>query len=409
MKLFLQFGYGMKGLTLDLARKWGGLSTSVILSPRDMGPGQLRAWSRDFEKANVQCYFDPQCYCPKQRSGKLPEYSYWNSHFGTVVDSTGLRIEGQIDDQIKKIKGCNDIANTKAYILPSILQDYTDAWEYQYIARSQKIIESAQMNMQDKPIYATLALPKNFLLQRGDHIETFLEKICSWNADGFYLIAEAPEKKYLVDNPIWLSNILHICATLKLNGKKIIYGYGNHQLLLLSLVKVDALASGTWLNVRSFTNRFVGGNEQKRKSTWIYYPEALSEYKFSFLDMAGAMGVLSSMRPKDEDCLDEQTKILFDGNVPPSQTGVGETDAFRLYLCCLKHQVELLDKSSFKETLLAYQMILTTAEREIERLEGNGVFAQTRSFKDFIDVNRSAITLLQRDQGFALKHSWNQL
>ena len=69
MELFLQFGYGMKNLTIDLAKKWNG--ASVILSPRDMEPTQLHKWSKEFEKAGVDCYFDPQCYCPKSELKRL--------------------------------------------------------------------------------------------------------------------------------------------------------------------------------------------------------------------------------------------------------------------------------------------------------------------------------------------------
>lgn len=34
MELYLQFGYGMKQLSIDLAEKWG--KATVILSPRDI-------------------------------------------------------------------------------------------------------------------------------------------------------------------------------------------------------------------------------------------------------------------------------------------------------------------------------------------------------------------------------------
>ena len=73
MELFLQFGHGMKALTLDLSKKWD--KTSVILSPRDMAPTQLKTWSIEFQKAGVQCYFDPQCYFPKSELKRLSQYS----------------------------------------------------------------------------------------------------------------------------------------------------------------------------------------------------------------------------------------------------------------------------------------------------------------------------------------------
>jgi hypothetical protein len=57
----------------------------------------------------------------------------------------------------------------------------------------------------------------------------------------------------------------------------------------------------------------------------------------------------------------------------------------------------------------AHEMLLETAERRIEFLEKNGVYAQSRSFKDIVDVNRSAIQRLQKTRGFLLKYSWKSL
>ncbi len=403
MELFLQFGYGMKNLTIDLAKRWK--EASVILSPRDMEPAQLVRWSKEFDKSNVNCYFDPQCYCPKSELKRLTKYSYWDCNLNTNLESD----TPYIDKKIENIKEYNDIANTKAYILPCILREYSDDWEDKFILQQKRFIEAAHRIMTDKPIYATLALPSYFLTQNEKIVESFLNQITELNVDGFYIVAEALDKKYLIDNPMWISNVLHLCATLKLSGKKVIYGYGNHQMLPLSLIKVDAIASGTWLNVRSFTNRFVDTDEQKRKSTWVYYPESLSEYKLSFLDWAYNTGYLATMKSGDESFMDENYNKIFQSPVPPSSTNFNETDAFKHYLCCLRHQIELLDKSTYKETLESYNIILATAEREIERLEKAAIYAQARSFKNFIDVNRAAITQLDRSHGFALNISWNNL
>lgn len=403
MELFLQFGHGMKSLTLDLAKKWD--STAVILSPRDMTPTQLTAWSAEFQKAGVKCYFDPQCYCPKSELKRLSQYSYWDSNLNTHLQQDYTTVELKI----LEIKKCNDIAKSEAYILPSILNDYESAWAERFISQTKRFVDAGHQYMSDKPLLATLAFPKDFLVQSENTIEPVLQEILALDVDGYYVIAEALERKYLIDNPMWLSNILHICATLKISGKKIIFGYGNHQLLPLSLLKADAMASGTWLNVRSFTNRFIDTDEQKRKSTWVYYPEALSEYKLSFMDWAFNHGYLASMKSKDKDFLDESISKIFQSSVPPSATGFNETDAFKHYLCCLKHQVALLDRPSYQETLESYEMLLTTAEREIERLEKCGVYGQARSFRDVIDVNRAALTQLEKGHGFSLKMLWNSL
>ena len=75
----------------------------------------------------------------------------------------------------------------------------------------------------------------------------------------------------------------------------------------------------------------------------------------------------------------------------------------------LKHQIEMLSESSYKDTLAINEMILNTAEREIERLEKGGIYAQGRSFRDVVDVNRAAITKLDTSRGFSLNMSWNEL
>ena len=402
MQLYLQFGYGMKALTIDLAKKWGG--ATVILSPRDMTPEQLSKWSKEFNKNNVDCLFDPQCYCPKSELKRLSQYDYWNSSFRTITQTD----QSATDRQIATIKKYNDIAETAAYIVPNVLTEYNENWGSKWIGGSQRLVSSAQKIMNDKPIYMTLTFPKNFLMQSEDTIEPILQEILQWDVDGFYVIAEAIDKKYLVDNPMWLSNVMQICATLKLAGKKVIFGYGNHQMLPLSLMKVDAIASGTWLNVRSFTNRFVDSDEIKKKSTWVYHPVALSEYKLSFMDFAYNNGYLKTMEP-NEDYFNESISKIFLSSVQPSATSFSETDAFRHYLMCLKHQIEMICKDSYKETLAINEMLLNTAEREIERLERGGVYAQARSFRDVIDVNRAAVTKLNNNRGFALNMSWQQL
>jgi len=403
MDLYLQFGHGMKALTLDLSKKWNG--ASVILSPRDMTPSQLITWSKEFEKSSVRCYFDPQCYCPKSDQKRLVQYAYWDCNLNTNLQSN----DTPIDRRIKAIKECNDTANTEAYILPCILNSYDADWAKRFVSQSRRFIDAAHKVMNDKPVFATLALPRDFLVQSEATIEPVLQDILDFDADGYYVIAEALDRKYLIDNPMWLSNVLHICAVLKIAGKQVIYGYGNHQLLPMALIRINAMASGTWQNVRSFTNRFIDIDEQKRKSTWVYYPESLSEYKLSFMDWAFNNGYLLSMKSKDKDFMDESINKIFQASVPPSATGFTETDAFKHYLCCLKHQIDLLDKSSYKEAYESYEMLLTTAEREIERLEKVGVYAQARSFKNFIDINRAAITRLNQNHGFALGMSWNTL
>lgn len=205
---------------------------------------------------------------------------------------------------------------------------------------------------------------------------------------------------------MWLSNLLQICAAIKLSGKKLIVGYGNHQLLCLTAAGVDAMATGTYLNVRHFFNKFEKDDVIQRKSVWYYYPAAMSEYKMGFLDVAYNTDVLQQMKPiKDMDR--GFVDILFAGALP-SATSFNETMAFKHYIHCVKGQMKNLSKATYQETVTANEVMLETAMRRIEYMEKNGVFAQARSFKDIVDVNRAALQRLDNVRGFQLKQDWKK-
>lgn len=57
-------------------------------------------------------------------------------------------------------------------------------------------------------------------------------------------------------------------------------------------------------------------------------------------------------------------------------------------------------RSTFHETINANEVLLQTAERRIEFLESKGIYAQSRSFRDIVDVNRSALQRLQATRQF---------
>jgi len=402
MELFLQFGHGMKSLSIEMAKKWGGLTT--ILSPRDMLPSQMLSWCREFKKNNVSCLFDPQCYCPKSELKKLFKYKYWDSSLNTNLGS----VDSPETTLIKYVNEYNDIADTIFFIIPNILERFSETWKSSWVYKSRKLNVAARNVVKNKPILATLTLPSGFLMQREDEIELLIQEILTWDVDGYYIIAETPEKKYLVDNPLWLSNVFQLCAALKLANKMVVYGYGNHQLLPLSLLKIDAIASGTWLNVRSFTNRFIDTDEMKRKSTWVYYPPALSEYKLSFIDLAYSSGVIKDMQPHS-DFSNEYSDLIFKTKALPSATGLTETTTFKYYLASLKKQIDDLIQPTYEATLSANEVLINTSEATISQLEKKGIFAQTRSFREIVDVNRAAMQLLDSSRGFSLSLSWNSL
>ena len=349
--------------------------------------------------------FDPQCYFPKSYHPRLSRYNYWERSLSTFLSKEKTDQDRKL---IQRVKKYNEDAGTSGFIIPSIMERYSDEWIKQWHIKTQKLVEEADKQIKGMEKFLTLALPANFLISKEDEIEKLLKLLEGINIEGYYIVAEPPQNTYLVDNPLWLSNILQICAGLKLQGKKVILGYANQQMLCASIAKVDAIASGTYLNVRQFSHKFKETEgEIKRKTTWFYNPETLSEYKIPFLDVAFNNNVLNELRPAEE-YDNEYIKLIFSG-IMPSSTAFKESQAFKHYLETLKRQTEIMTKNTFEKTIAHNELLLKIAEQKINYLEENGVYAQTRSFKDIIDVNKSAIQRLQKTRGFMLKHSWKEL
>ncbi len=401
MKLYLQFGWGMKNLVLEFAKEWE--STEVILSPRDITPKQLINWGKDFKKANISCLFDPQCYFPKSTHNRLSQYDYWDNSLSTNLAS----FEDYETRLIRSINDYNNIIESNSFIIPAMMRRYDENWIAKWQSDSLKLIEASRKVVTGRKLLLTLALPSDLLCQSEDLIEKMIDISRQFDVDGYYIIAEPTNGQYLVDNPVWISNILQLCAGLKLLEKEVIFGYANQQMLCLSAAKVDAIASGTYLNVRRFSNKFEDlEGEIKRKSVWYYYPESLSEYKVSFLDAAYNSSVLDEMNPKETN--NTYVNLLFSG-ILPSSTAFNEKMAFIHYLETLRQQASLCSRESFKETISANEMLLETASRRIQYLEDNGIYAQARNFKDIVDVNKSAIQRLEKTRGFLLDYSWNTI
>ncbi|SEW12394.1 hypothetical protein [[Clostridium] fimetarium] len=327
---------------------------------------------------------------------------FWDSSFSTKLAS----VNSFEDELTKNILEYNEISGSDDYIIPAAMLEYDDTWFKRWLKASDALVNATKKNVNGRKHILTLALPDMLLLQKEDEIEKIIEATEKFDIDGYYIIAHPPQDKYLVDVPMWLTNLMQLCAGLKLQGKKVIVGYGNHQLLCLTATGIDAMATGTYLNVRRFTNKFEENDSILRKSVWYYYPAALSEYKMGFLDTAYKNGVLQQMKPTKE--MDNgYVDILFAG-AQPSSTAFKETMAFKHYINCVRVQTKLLSKSTYKDTVVANEVMLENAMRRIEYMEKNGVYAQARSFKDMVDVNRSALQRLETNRGFQLQQDWKK-
>ena len=402
MELHLQFGYGMMEHCRALVDEWGG--GTVILSPRDLTQEQLERLGDSILRLDGGAVLlDPQFYLPHADHERLCAHDYWPGNYQTGAFFSGP----QLATLIQKLAALNQRLGCTSFVLPGMLApDISDDW----LATQKMVLDEARALNSPVPLFQTIALSES-AVTRTDGIGKLLDWAAANPADGYYMVCEHADGKYLVENPIWLANVLDIAAGLKLLGAKIILGYCNHQMLVASCAKVDAIASGTWMNVRSFPpEKFKSAldDEVRQRATWYYCPQALSEYKLPFLDIAQRFGLLNLMAPTTEMPKSAAIQALF-GGAQPTTVGLTEQAAFRHYLSCLKGQTESSVAASFDETVALHNGLLDVAESLLTRLGSAQVSGQLRDFRNVVDSNRAALGVLVQDRGVILRRRWAQL
>jgi hypothetical protein len=267
------------------------------------------------------------------------------------------------------------------------------------------LAEVSRQEAKGRPLLATVALSDSSI--RADaEVEAVIEEAASWDVDGFYVVAESPNE-YLVADPVWLGNVLLLVSGLALHRKPVLVGYANHQLLCLAAARADAIASGTWLNVRAFPiDKFYqpGEDEESRRTNWYYCPQSLSEYKLPTLDLAKRVGLLPLMK-SDPALGSTWADALFTGP-DPSTVDWRERDAFRHYLTCLRAQCTQLSAGSFDEALGKQSALLQAAETLTKQFVARGVRGEYRDFRGYIDTNLSALAYLDHARGMRLRREW---
>ena len=289
MKLFLQFGFGMMKLSKELIKTWG--EGTVILSPRDLEPEQLPRFSKELHRINGETLLDPQFYLPRSDHHRLTKHGYWPNDYETSAFPSAGQTE-----MLDRLIELNEELGTSHFIVPGLrAASIDDVW-----LDSQNRFYEASTALTNKPLLVTICLSE-YAIRNEDQITKLLSVCEQLQAFGYYLMIEPPANSYLVDDPIWLAHILDLCASLKRQGSKVIYGCGNHQQLILSCAAIDAISSGTWLNVRSFVpdkyRTKIGKDDQSRRATWYYCPQTLTEYKLPYVDLAFEHGLIEKIKP----------------------------------------------------------------------------------------------------------------
>ncbi|MEW8458379.1 MAG: hypothetical protein AB2710_19990 [Candidatus Thiodiazotropha sp.] len=401
MELYLQFGYGMMSLSKELFNRWDG--GTVILSPRDLKPTQLEKFSEEISGVKGSVLLDPQFYLPHADHGKLTTHSFWPDSYNT----TTFWSSSNLVRMLKEIIDINNRLGCRMVILPGVhVSSVDDMWIGMQEAVFNAIEHIGGLNTE---AFATVALSEDILRQK-DQINLLLEEIDHWPVSGIYLVCEHPRGNYLVEDPGWLSNVLDLSAGIRLTGKRLIVGYCNHQMLYLAASGADAIASGTWMNVRSFPPaKFMDAinDEIRQRAVWYYCPTALSEYKLPTLDIAQRLGILDLLKAP-EDIESEYAENIFSGSAP-SVSGFSEREAFRHYLNCLKQQVDMSSASSFRDTLTVQRNLLNDANSLLIDLHDNDIRGQQRDFRGCIDSSMVALRVLEKERGAIMQRMWSTL
>jgi hypothetical protein len=397
MKLYLQFGHGMMAHCAELLG--GNIAEGVVLSPRDLTLKQLLDVASNTATEKKTVLFDPQCYIRDANHERLTQHAYWKVFKQTATNS--ILTGSGAAEIVRPLYAYNAVLQTEAVLLPGLM---ADAVTRDWLNLHRNIAAIGARLINDRPVFSTIALSTEAAADETQ-IEAIVEEAVHWDVSGFYVVAQAA--KYLVEDINWLANLMILTAGLKLSGKKVVVGYSNHQTLCLAAANVDAIASGTWLNVRAFDpNKFYIPDEDdvSRRTKWYYCAQALSEYKIVFLDAARRTGILDELKPPIA-LGSTFADPLFAGAAP---TGVNwsEQSAFRHYLACLNGQVRDARKNSFDETVNHHRSVLDHAEATLKRFRANGVLGGDRDFSQILDVNRSALTMLSQARGAQLRRAW---
>ncbi len=398
MELFIQMGYQTSKLATEHLEDFG--SGTVILSPMNIIPKNIGNYASKVHKKNGSILVDPQLYYPRKVQKKLSEYAFWPQEDITALES------GQFDKVVYELSLLNKEIEADMFLLPSNTTNRVDhIWN-----RIQKtIIESAKKYMPDIELVHTIALSSD-VVNDEMQIEKIISFVEEWDVEGVYIVCEHPQKYYLVDKPLWVSNIMSLAAGIKRQQKKVIVGYANHQLLCLALTKCDAIAAGNFLNLRWFKPEHfetITEPQPSRRAVWYYCPQALTEYKIPFLDIASRMNLLNRMEPP-QIMKNTYSNMLFSGSLP-SSTGFNEKESCRHYLYCLRKQCQNSVRETYKETRDAYLAMLGTAEQLLSGLGDKGIRGQDRDFTEICDVNRAAIAAFDMAYQFPLSCEWNNI
>ena len=144
---------------------------------------------------------------------------------------------------VSDLRTLNIDLGTSVAILPGLLASEVNS---DWLATQDAILGEARAASFGRPLCQTIALSAEACRVEAQ-VAILLEHAERVKADAYYLICQHSNGRYLVDDPIWVANVVDIVAGLRLSGGRVIIGYCNHQMLIAAIAKANAIASGLGL------------------------------------------------------------------------------------------------------------------------------------------------------------------
>jgi hypothetical protein len=270
MKLYAQHGYGQGEKILRGLEK--SYIHGVIYSPRDISAPQLRTNISEVLQANANAdrFFDPQYFAAynvtdsEARLGHLKLCEEYKKSYFTNRRRRELELDSKlITEDIEDCLAFQNTLDVTGVISPNILITRSfDSIEGAIAKNFIRIAGQVCVDQHfDKPLYATLAVSREALLDRGE-LFTFLEDITVLDKrpDGFYVLIAAGSEDARSD--IFYTDVIAgwmlINHSLSLNGYQVINGYSDLLTPFLRIAGAMAGATGWWSNSRMFSlSRFL--------------------------------------------------------------------------------------------------------------------------------------------------------
>lgn len=392
MKFYLQQGHGMMGLNREFTEKNPG--SGVILSPRNCKQSQIEKHARELHKINTNVLFDPQFYEPRTERENIINFPYWDGlEFSTSDFATSGATElceGVVNYQVNTL-------NTNSVILPG---RYTNAISDEWLNNQFTLSNIAAEMKIDREIYSTLALGPDVICQR-ESLDRVLNEVVEYPVDGVYVVLKKPEGKFLVDNEVYIYNLLDSFLSIALSGKKIMLGYANQQDLIYASTGVTILASGNFRNVRSFNPELFDVQDEKgvmQRAIWYYDANTLSEFRVETLSLAYQRGLKGEFGPSCEYCND----MLSSTN--PATIPWGEPMAFRHYLTEMNRQWRNIESIPINQRINNIISILENSQQKLLNLIDRGFRPGERSFNSSFEPTLNALYAIRADRQFDISN-----